>query len=104
LHASATPVLKLFAIAPVDNLTRLLWRCLDFSKKHTHHQRTVRGLFRKQETQHSKIWHSRCSVLFILLENRTKVNADTCVSMRLERWTNVFVTSYVRCNPCTYDL
>jgi len=28
----ATAVLKIFAMAPVDSLTTLLWRCLDFSK------------------------------------------------------------------------
>jgi len=65
---------------------------------------TVRRLFRKQGTQRSEIGHSSCSVLFILLWNPTKVNANTCVSMRLEKWTNVFVTSYIWCERCTYDL
>ena len=58
----------------------------------THHQRTVRRSFRKQGTQSSEIGHSSCPVLFILLENWTELNADTCVSMRLERWTSVFIT------------
>jgi len=35
LHVGATAVFKLFAIAPVDNLTAPLWRCLGFSKKTT---------------------------------------------------------------------
>jgi len=70
----------------------------------THHQRTVRRLFRKQGTRHSEIGHSSCPVLFITLENPTKVNANTCVSMRLERWTNIFVTGYIWCGRCSYDL
>ena len=48
----------------------------------TRHQRTVRRLFRKQGTQRSEIGHSSCSVLFMLLENRNKINAYTCFSMR----------------------
>jgi len=42
----------------------------------------VRRLFRKQGTQRSEIGHSSCSVLFMLLENRNKANAYTCISMR----------------------
>jgi len=119
LHFGSTAVFKIFALAPVDNLTAPLWHCLELKKKQsernvtglgigkvvlTCHQRTLRRHFRKQGTQRSEMRHSSCPVLFTLLENATKLNAYTCVSMRLERWTNVFVTSYIWCDRCTYDL
>ena len=69
-----------------------------------YHQRTVRRLFRNQGTHRSEIGHSSCPVLFIMLENPIKVNAKTCVSMPLERWTNIFVTGYILWDQCSYDL
>jgi len=94
LHVSAIAVFKIFAIAPVDNLTaplsRLFKKQTERNVTHlgidkvicTRHQPTVHRLFRKEGTQRSEIGHSSCSILFMLLENRNKVNTYTCVSMR----------------------
>jgi len=67
----------------------------------THHQRTMCRLFRKQGTHIYEIRHSSCPVLIM---NPTKLNANTCVSICLERETNIFVTGYIWCDRCSYNL
>jgi len=54
LRVGASAAFKLFAIAPVDNLTAPLWRCLDFSRKQTQHNVTDPGIDKVIRTHHQR--------------------------------------------------
>jgi len=101
LNCSAVTLTRLFKKKKKLNATSQVWELIKLRLRGTNGLCVV---FFEEGKQRSEIRHSSCPVLFILLKNRTKLNVYACVSMRLERWTNVFVTSFIWCNRCTYDL